>query len=391
MSKQMAACGGCGWTGRYDAGRGMASEWDHHVVDCEPYNEILLADDTDPRLDPVAEWDRRQAAVAVPDSRRQQAQDRATRIRDGLGRYAATVALVDEAIRDEDWRALGYASMREWFGTEQIGELWRAAEQPLRDQVTALKAAGLSVRQAAGMLGVSQSSANRAVSGTDPHAARKVHKFTSESPKALTSGDGDSPAADVAPSGLISGDGATLARPEADSAPSPQASEPELPEGAAGNPDSEPQPCPRCAELGQLLAERCAELLQVYERIEALEAQLSAGPIAAEQPEPHTDPQEAPQEPDSAEADGGGAPERDTRRPCGSSKAARVQLFADGELVHIAAPSGTEMEWLCPQHREKLAAGTGLEVVPAPADRDPLDFDTDQPCQFPVPAEVPVP
>jgi hypothetical protein len=108
--------------------------------------------------------------------RKAEAGDRRTQIREAFRGYGSLWDLVSAAIRDEDWKTLGFGGFQAWWQAE-IAEAWETANDddlkaPLREQVQQLLDAGVSLRCASGMLGVHPSTASRSISGKSGNESR---------------------------------------------------------------------------------------------------------------------------------------------------------------------------------------------------------------------------
>jgi hypothetical protein len=95
-----------------------------------------------------------------------------TRIQLMCEHHGNFLRVLTEAVSEGDWQVLGYPSVAEWWASE-VRQLLDMQTVSLRDLVSSLRQAGLTVRSAGEVLGISASTVSRAETGADPNKARK--------------------------------------------------------------------------------------------------------------------------------------------------------------------------------------------------------------------------
>jgi Protein of unknown function (DUF3102) len=130
---------------------------------------------------------------------------------------------------------------------------------------------------------------------------------------------------------------------------------------------SDPAPCPGCAHLQQLLDDRSAELEAAHRRIGALEdankaltARIQNGSGGSVRADSGTGIMMPVQAADGAHGQPQAPSEPPPARLCGRVPAARVSVEANGT-------PRPDVEWLCAEHREKLAGRPGVIIAAVPA------------------------
>ena len=101
------------------------------------------------------------------------ARERTAIIVAGISDYATTCATLAQVLADEDWRWLGYSSAAAYFQGEGIAAAWRATGEPQAAMVKAIRSAGLSQGDTAGLLGITQGRISQIERGKSGNEARQ--------------------------------------------------------------------------------------------------------------------------------------------------------------------------------------------------------------------------
>jgi transcriptional regulator with XRE-family HTH domain len=213
-------------------------------------------------VEPVVE------GTPVPDLK-VEARDRAGRIRAGIDGYATMCTDLAEAIRYEDWKTLGYASLPEYFEGEEIAERWKASETNRAALVLALADAGLTQGNVADLLHISQqrvSQIERGKTGHAPNRSQRAETRPDQHKQASNDLEGPASSADAS-----TDRGSAPGGPDSASAPTDQAERHDDSDGA-GEPagGTSEDPAALQARIGDL--ER--ELAEARERIDELTRRL---------------------------------------------------------------------------------------------------------------------
>jgi hypothetical protein len=132
--------------------------------------------------------------LTSPTGRQLAAEQRFRRL---AGWLEAGVTDFHDAIAAEDWQYLSLDGRAAW--TAAIRRHWAETGVVMADQLTALTDAGISLRGAAKMLGISASAASRARTGADSNRHRKGKSVASSDVSAGQRVDDATPSAETAP------------------------------------------------------------------------------------------------------------------------------------------------------------------------------------------------
>lgn len=99
------------------------------------------------------------------------ARSRASRIREGIHNYLATLALIAEAWEKGDWRALGYSNWESYVDAEYGADRLRLPIEHRQKAVEELRLLGMSQRAIAATVGVSQEQVRRDLAQVTPNVS----------------------------------------------------------------------------------------------------------------------------------------------------------------------------------------------------------------------------